>query len=536
MAIRRAATSIGRPIRPTVKNTAVPASIGGVNALDPMVSMPPQDCIYCHNLMPSEYGMRLRKGYRQWSINLPSDVRTILPYDNQSGNNAKDRLFSICAEGIYDTTLFNTQTPTQVVNFANAVDDAGYGVYTSFTTDAAEQLILYADAKNGLHQYDGQAETWTVPAITGADPTKVAFVTQHKQRIWVVEQDAADGWYLPVDAIAGEALKFNFGSQFKHGGKLMGLWSWTVDGGDGVDDFLVAVSRAGDVLVYYGSDPSQSDWSLRGSYFIGELPQSRRIAVSYGAELYLLSTFGVISVRDLLNGVAASDPKVGPSAKIARFLRADVTANKDEYGWQLTVFPADGFLHIVAPIILGKTPRQYAMNLNTSAWGFWRDVRILGADTWRGEYYMGSEAGVTLQYYGTLDGVELNDVEKGEPIDFEVLTTFQPYGQHAEWIRCELIRAVGVVGGGTSINIDAVFDYNVNPDIIAPPVSGALNPSLWDEALWDVDVWDFPPTAASAVQGVFGMGRTMAVGMRGNSQSRITLIAWDVIYNTGGLF
>lgn len=507
-----------------------------MNALDPLIAMPVQDCIYCHNLVPSEYGMRLRKGHRQWSINLPSDVRTILPYDNQSGNNAKDRLFSICAEGIYDTTLFNTQTPTQVVNFTNTVDDAGYGVYTGFTTDADEQLILYADAKNGLHQYDGQSEVWSVPAITGADPAKVAFVTQHKQRIWVVEQDSADAWYLPVDAIAGAATKFNFGSQFKYGGKLMGLWSWTVDGGDGVDDFLVAVSRAGDVLVYYGPDPSQPEWSLRGSYFIGELPQSRRVGVENGAELYLLSTFGVISVRDLLNGVAASDPKVGPSAKVSRLLRTDVTSLKEEYGWQLTVHPADGFLQIVTPVIQGKIPKQYVMNLSTSSWGFWRDVPILGAATWRGEYYMGSQNGVTLEYSGVVDGAQLIDTEAGEPIDFEILTTFQPYGKHAEWIRCELIRAVGVTGGATSINLDSVFDYNFNPDILSPPATGASNPSLWDEALWDVDVWDFPPSGASGVQGTFGMGRTMAIGMRGNSQSRVTLVGFDVMYNTGGLF
>ena len=50
--------------QPASQAVTVPPSVGGVNALDPLIAMPPQDCIYTYNLLPSEYGLRLRQGYR----------------------------------------------------------------------------------------------------------------------------------------------------------------------------------------------------------------------------------------------------------------------------------------------------------------------------------------------------------------------------------------------------------------------------------------------------------------------------------------
>ena len=71
--------------------------------------------------------------------------------------------------------------------------------------------------------------------------------------------------------------KFTFGAKFTYGGALIGVWSWTIDGGSGVDDFLVAISRGGDILIFQGADPSLADFALIGSWFVGEVPDSRKI-------------------------------------------------------------------------------------------------------------------------------------------------------------------------------------------------------------------------------------------------------------------
>ena len=523
---------LGTSFPPTIQPGQVPASAGGVNALTNLMGMAPTDCLYTYNLMPSEGGMRLRKGYKEWATGVTGDVRSLIAYDNQLGNNAQDRLFAVSENGIYNVSVANTTVPDLEVPFTNNGLDAGWGVSTNFTTDAADHLVLYADSRNGIYQYDGDTEVWSVPLITGVDPADIAFVTIHKQRVWVIEENSSDAYYLPIDAIAGAATKFTFGSKFPNGGKLMGLWNWTVDGGDGVDDFLVAISRAGDVLVYHGTDPSQADWQLRGAYFIGELPDSRRVTTTHGGDLFVLSTYGVTSIRDLLGGKGAVE-NAGPAGKISRLLRKDVAAAKDSHEWILDTYPGDGFLQIARPITNETEYRQYNMNLLTNAWGWWKGVPTISTVTWRGEYYMGGPDGILYLYDGVSDNVTIAGAA-GEAIEFSVLTSFQPYGHHAQLMRTSFIRPIGIVSGQANVNVKAVYDYEIDTLIGLPPPAAASGVSLWDVALWDAAVWDFSATGASVPLGGDGMGRVMAVAMRGSAQNRITLIGWDVLYTTGG--
>ena len=84
MVYSRGRKTIGAGVPPTIQSLPVPASVGGINAQDGLMMMPPQDCLYCYNLMPSEYGMRLRKAYRQWATGVNGDVRTIINYESNS--------------------------------------------------------------------------------------------------------------------------------------------------------------------------------------------------------------------------------------------------------------------------------------------------------------------------------------------------------------------------------------------------------------------------------------------------------------------
>ena len=60
---QRTLSRYGKAAQPTAQSMTVPAPVGGINAYDSLMQMPPNDCIYAYNLMPVEYGLRLRKGY-----------------------------------------------------------------------------------------------------------------------------------------------------------------------------------------------------------------------------------------------------------------------------------------------------------------------------------------------------------------------------------------------------------------------------------------------------------------------------------------
>jgi len=573
IANRKPTSRYGQPVPPTVQAASLPASTGGVNAYDPLVTMPPADCIYTFNLMPSEYGLQLRKGYREWSQGIEGSVRTLIAYDSASEDPSKDRLWAVTEFGIWNVTISSgalTYTvvteisdivvtedgldtvitegaapPEQDVVFSENDDPAGYGVYTEWTNDASTHYLFYADALNGIYQYT-EAGGWAVPTgWTYDDPDNpgtplpfpvedVCFVMAHKLRIWVILENSDDAWYSPIASVAGDFTKFTFGAKMPHGGYLQGLWTWSLDGGNGVDDFLVGVSRGGDVLVYKGSDPSLPDWQQVGAWFVGETPNSRRLVNEHGSDMYILSTYGVTSLRDLLQGSVAYENRSSPSAKVNRFLRADIQNSKDRYGWQMTSYPGDGFLQIITPPPSNTPFLQYNQTTSTQAWGFWRGVPALCGVTWNGHYFMGGE-GVVYLYDGVLDGTTL-DGEVGQPIQFQIMTSFQaPNNNHATYKRSGVIRTVGVISGTIALSVKAIFDYNVAATVQPPPPAANTGENLWGIGVWNSSVWGYGLTGRSYPAATLGYGRVMAIAMAGSATSRITVAGWDVMYTEGGL-
>jgi hypothetical protein len=537
---------LGAPGKATIEPVTFPAPVGGMNALDSVMGMPITDCIYAFNTVPSEYGLRLRKAYREWATGADGDVRTLLNYESNVSVGG-DILWAVTENGIYDVTVEGTTAPVEDVAFTNQDPGAGYGVSTEFTNDAAEHYLFYADYRNGIHQYE-DGVGWSVPVGWTYDPTgntpetqlpfpveDVAFVMVHKLRIWVILEDSDDAWYLPIASVAGVLLKFTFGAKLPHGGRLMGLWDWTVDGGNGIDDYLIALSKSGDLIVYRGDDPEGATWQVVGSWFVGQATQSRRCASQYGAELYILSSYGITSIRDLLQGSDANIDRTSPSAKIARFLRTDIASGIDKYEWSIELNPSDSFLQIVAPEPTNTPYVQYVQNVATKGWGLWEGVPMICGNHWQSEYYMGGKDGVVYIYDGALDGVDIAATNPGEPVTFRSLTSFQSPDGHSSQKRVNNIRPIGITNGQSTVSVEAVYDYNVEAETLPPAPTPGQQVGVWNSSLWGNAVWPSTTKGSSEVLGGWGVGRAFAIATAGSSSTRITIVGWDVFFTRGGL-
>lgn len=557
MGYKKQSGRLGESTAASYKPVTIPASIGGINGISSLSAMPASDAIYMFNLVPVEFGIRLRKGYREWATGCGTeDVRTILNYESNLDQTG-DKLWAVTKEGIWDVTTFGETSPTQDVVFSDNTDPAGYGVKCEFTNDESGHYMFYADGKNGLHQYTDATGLWTIPA-GGTAPGEwsydipggaidqpfpvddIVFVMQHKQRIWVILENDDDAWYLPVTAIAGKLKRFIFGSKFPRGGRLMGLWTWTVDGGAGLNDYLMGIGKAGDVVMYSGGDPelvettAADPWVGVGSWYVGDMPASRRVVSQHGAEMYILSSFGLTSVRDLLGGIVASDIATSAASKIARYLREDVNSALERYDWELSLHPADGFLQIILPEPSNTPYTQYVQNLTTQAWGMWENVPMLCAETWNAEYIMGSKAGVVLLYEGGYDGRTLAG-DAGNPVEFRTLSSFQGYDAHGLNKRAGFARAIAVTSGAVTWNVQAVYDYQIDALVTQPGAVPANAGSLWDSAIWNTDVWGYGALSTTQLSiGTMGMGRTIAIACRGSATDRFTLAAWDLSFTQGG--
>jgi hypothetical protein len=522
----------------STKGYFLPDQSQGINAIDSLGNMNPLDSIYTYNLVPTEYGTRLRKGYREWATGITGEVRTILPYDGTDEDNSQDRLFAASSDGIWNVTNDATTVPVKEIDFPIKTGNAGQGVFIHYVGAAGDSFMMYADEENGLFQYSETSGLWTQsPDPTGSPlpPTasQIVFIMSHKTRIWFVARGSADVWYFEAGANSGDATRFTLAGKLKHGGNTAGLWTWSIDGGAGVDDYLVIVSRGGDVVVYKGIDvEATGGWDQVGSWFIGELPNSRRIATEYGGELYLLAAIGIISMSDLLND-SANIHQNSPSYRVSRIIRELIENYRSEPEWQLVMSPGDNMLMIVIPKLASDPDLQMAMDLSKDVWGFWRGVPITCADTWKGELFMG-DTGRVLVSDGAVDGTTIAG-EVGIPIEFSTLSSYQTMQEPAVFKRVQFIRAKGNLGGDTSVVVRPIYDFDVSPILTTPPATSAREEDQWDVGLWDQAIWSGLASGASATRGGRNLGIHVAVAMRGEASSRLTFIGQDIMWDTGGL-
>ena len=514
------------------------APVMGMDGTVPLNNMPQGVAVYLYNLLPAEYGCRTRPGYRVWAQNLAGGaVHSIIPFTSEVFGGIDNRMFAATKNGIYDITTQGADNPIPVVTFADQSAEAGFCTFVHHTNAAGLQVLLVADSRNGMYEYNPSGSVWTkyTTEITGADPGKVAFIMIHKERLWLIENEQSDAYYLEIGARIGPATKLQFGSKMKHGGFLVGLYSWSADGGDGVDDYLVAVSKGGDVLLFRGRDPSTADaWDMVGVWFIGRVPENRRIGVEDGGDLLLLSIFGVTSVERLMTGLDPSKVSRNVTAKISRFIGDAIKSKGNLPYWEIKPLREENLMVVNSPKLANQTNIQYALNLNRlgeesgGGWGLMRDLPVTTWESYNAETFFGTETGEVCQFTGALDGVDING-ENGVPVEFSGLMRYTNYGDPREK-QVQYVEANFITTNVIEINTQAVYDFDITELITA--VSGATDLSAkWDISNWDQAIWSGVSTSRR-IEGSLGYGRSAAIAIRGSTIDRATLvnvnIAWQV--------
>lgn len=516
----------------------IPIPMGGVNSYDPIGRMGPEFMPYAYNVYSSEEGLYTRPGYRRWctSIGSGAEIRTIIPYHGTAETGSNDELFCVTPDGIYDVSA-SADNPTIDTSFSTTSGNAGWCVVQQYTNDAGAERLLMADGENGYYEYQ-QGTGWsTVSGLTGVTAGDVRFVVQHKLRVWLFTEDSAVGYYLPVGAYTGSATSFNFAAQFPNGGYIVGGWSWTLDGGEGADDYFVVLSSSGDVVVYRGNDPSSaSTWDVVGRWNIGPLPQGRNLAHMIGGELHLLSKYGIIALNDLLRGTSLE--KVTGQTSIARNvvkpIREDMTS-RNGYGWSFVPALSEGFVLITRPILSDSdTNLQYAFNIGNPGWGFFRGIPMQCGADYDGTFYFGDNSGNVYYFTGSLDDV-LRDGTGGSEVEFSFLTAYNDLGSPAINKIGHFIRPTFRVDSGATPAYNFKFRYDY--DLSEPTLGGSsvgISGELWDTAVWDTAIWGASGLLDSQLFGGCGIGRVVAVACKGQAAARTRLIDLEVMFQAAG--
>lgn len=529
-----------RPVPATMQSVHMPAPVGGLNTMAPALAMPAGDCMACYNLVAAEYGLRTRLGQREWVTGLTgasdNQVRSLLPFTGSTKNGSNDKLFAVTSSGIWDVSS-STTTPTQLVTFGTQTGDAGYGTSTVFVTTAGHFLV-YCDEVNGYYLYTQNSNSWAAGSVTPAAGSLSAADLRaplvFKNRLWFVEKDTDKAWYFDLNAITGNITSFPMGKNFRRGGPLVGLWSWTYDGGAGLDDSLVAVSNGGDVLVWQLTDPnSPSGTLLKGVWYAGGAPpEGRRIATTYGGDLLLLTRVGILPMSRLVVG-GSSDSGQYTTAKIANLFARIMLTRAAKKGWQMRLHPEENTLMVVTPVNDGSATEQLVMSLPTRSWSQYRDLPVYGAaEVWGGKLYFGTADGKVKINDGTVDGVTLADPNSYAEIEWSAISAYNNLG-NGQQKQVQILRPILLSEGSTPrVAVEARYGLSLTEVSTVPaatPSSGA-----WDSGLWDTAVWggDYSPTLE--VRGAVGMGPQVAVAIKGKATSRTVWVGTDIGFTQGG--
>lgn len=507
--------------RQVAKTKSLPSPVGGWNARDPLALMDESDAVILENWFPRAGDVVQRNGYTVHSTGLPSSVETLMAYNGP----VTQKLFGISNGGIYDITSSGAVGAAAVSSLSNSKWQ-----YVNFSTAGGNYMYL-VNGTDSPRLYDGSTFTAitgvSTPAITGVTTTGLIHVNSFKRRLWFVEKDTLNIWYLPVDSVGGAASKLSFASIARNGGYLMAMATWTIDAGEGADDYAVFITSEGEYIVYKGTDPDDPGaWGLIGVWKLG-VPIGRRCFKKVGGDVLIITKDGLIPLSKALISDRV-DPRIALTDKIQQAMSVAAVQYGANFGWEVCFFPPANMILLNVPVG-SNSQEQYVMNNITGSWCKFTDWLANCFEVFQDELYFGGSTVVLQAWNG------LND--NGNDITTDALQAFNYFGDRARTKHWKMMRPILSVSGTPEIQIGINTDFSRIADFSTPSFS-PNNIFTWDVDEWDSDfVWG---GANSIVltdwQTISGIGYNAAPRLSSVSQGiEVAWVATDFVYEYGAV-
>jgi len=350
--------------------------------------------------------------------------------------------------------------------------------WCNHTTSAGQFLFLVNGTDAPLH-YNGT--TWTAPTITGITPANIIHVISHKKRLWFTIKDSTKGAYLATEAVAGAATEFQFGSLFTKGGYLNALATWTRDGGQGVDDYLVAISDRGQVALYQGIDPQEADtWELVGVFDVPR-PIGRRCFVRYGADLLLITLEGVFPLSQLLAVDQSQATRVAITDNIAPAFASYARLYSGNFGWEVVVYPRGTRLFVNIPTSEGERAEQYVMNTISGGWCSYDNHNAATWAVYGDNPYFAGPGGVVYQ-------ADTGSSDLDTPITATGQAAYSAFGM-PNIKRFTMLKPLVTASATNRPSVGISTDFSETSNLSTSTAATSSAQALWDSALWDSAVW-----------------------------------------------
>lgn len=499
----------GNVPRPEVaQGASVPSPIEGWDAVSPLANMSPKRAVRMINWFPQQGYVELRRGFDIYSALRTDDpVETVAAYQGSVSN----ALFA-CS----DDTIFNITDGS-----APTADVTGLGnvrfQFVNFTTTGGNFLYMVNGADDPQF-FDGS--TWDTATIANVSGSDLISLNAYKNRLWFVENGTTDAWYLDVDSIQGDATAFPLGGFFTLGGYLMAIGTWSVDGGNGPEDYIVFVSSRGQVVIYNIGDPdTPEEVNLVGVFNMGS-PIGRRCLYKVGADLAIICVDGVVPISRAMVFDRAAVAQVSITKNIQRVMNESARAYGNNFGWQLIGYPRGTRAILNVPITEGGEQEQYVMNTLSGAWCKFTGMNANCWELYNDDPYFGGNDGNV--YLADTGGTDYNST-----LEADLMTAYNYFGDRGHQKKWSMCRPQITTDSQAQLGLAFNTDFQDNAPIATPTTPATLTydwdaaGSLWDQALWAGEV-----TNQSNWTSVTGLGYCASIRLVVNINDTITGSRW----------
>lgn len=525
------------------------APTGGWHVGSPMASAPVGTCFQLENAFPELDFIRMRGGSTVWATGMTGVVTALLPWTD--GNTKL--LFACNGGNIYDITAQGAVGAPLV----SGLDPNAIMTYVQFT-GLGIQYLLACNGVNPVQLFTGAVWT-TAPAITGLTGNQLSYLWSFKNRLYGIEANSQNVWYLGLNAIGGPATIFPLAPFLSRGGKLLAGGTWAQLTANGITYNWAVVSSEGEVITYTGGSAATADWQQTGCYRVSR-PLGVNCLLQAGGDLAIMTEDGIVSLASIqtqdqvaLQNKAVTQ-QIGPAWRDAVISRAGLT------GYQIIIWPLRSMVVVNMPQINAADRTQFIANGRTGAW-----CRYTGWDA-RSWAVSGVGLGLSVLYYGTSDGrvmkAEDGGMDDGKSYGMTVFTSYTDLGQLdiglPSFGQASSRKKVTMVSPKIQTNFVINPKITINSDFdqaipSAPAPAGgpvySISGVKWNVAQWKVDVW---PVGSGGVVGIGGIFQyknwvpvfadAQAIGLitQVSVQSLVTpdirLTSTDILYEQGNIF
>ena len=175
-------------------------------------------------------------------------------------------------------------------------------------------------------------------------PQDFSYVFAFKSRLFFVEKNSTNAWYLGVLNVSGPVSKLPLGGVLPFNSSILFGLAWTTQWGDELADRAIFVTSEGHVAAYHGT-PGLDNFELQGVYRIAP-PLGKHAHFQYGGDAYILTGDGVVSLNAVVQGQALGSGSPFITDPIRTLWRALARERKASCHWRCSVWPSRGLAFV----------------------------------------------------------------------------------------------------------------------------------------------------------------------------------------------